>query len=73
MQQCSVLMQEAHKSLLLVKGQSKLCGKELVETIKFSEEVNKFGNLGSCICNVCKHYADAGVRLLCSHWNRAVT
>lgn len=32
-------LKEAHKSLLLVKGQSKQCGKELVDTIKLSEEV----------------------------------
>lgn len=32
-------MQEAHKSLILVKAQGKQCGKELVDNIKFSEEV----------------------------------
>ena len=31
--------QEAHKSLILVKGQTKNCGKELVDHIKYSEEV----------------------------------
>ena len=31
--------QEAHKSLILVKGQTKNCGKELVDNIKYNEEV----------------------------------
>lgn len=33
-------LQEAHKSVILVKGQTKNCGKELVDSIKYSEEVN---------------------------------
>ena len=42
-------LQEAHKSLLMVKGQSKLCGKELVDTIKLSEEVSDTSGLGSAL------------------------
>jgi len=34
-----VNLQEAHKSLILVKGQTKNCGKELVDNIKYDEEV----------------------------------
>ena len=37
--QLCLALQEAHKSLILVKGQSKQCGKELVDNIKYSEEV----------------------------------
>lgn len=33
------ILQEAHKSLILVKGQTKNCGKELVDNIKYDEEV----------------------------------
>lgn len=33
-------LQEAHKSVILVKGQTKNCGKELVDSIKYSEEVS---------------------------------
>lgn len=32
-------LKEAHKSLILVKGQTKNCGKELVDNIKYDEEV----------------------------------
>jgi len=35
----NVNLQEAHKSLILVKGQTKNCGKELVDNIKYDEEV----------------------------------
>ena len=35
----NVYLQEAHKSLILVKGQTKNCGKELVDNIKYDEEV----------------------------------
>ena len=35
-----VNLQEAHKSLILVKGQTKNCGKELVDNIKYDEEVS---------------------------------
>jgi len=35
----NVYLQEAHKSLILVKGQTKNRGKELVDNIKYDEEV----------------------------------
>jgi len=35
----NVYLQEAHKYLILVKGQTKNCGKELVDNIKYDEEV----------------------------------
>lgn len=38
-------LQEAHKSLILVKAQSKQCGKELVDNVKHSEEVSQLGLL----------------------------
>lgn len=36
-----VPVQEAHKSLILVKAQSKQCGKELIDNVKHSEEVSQ--------------------------------
>lgn len=42
--------QEAHKALILVKGQTKNCGKELVDHIKYSEEVSDGST--SCLMNI---------------------
>ncbi len=47
-------MQEAHKSLILVKGQSKQCGKELVDNIKYSEEVHTAAVQSMCQISTCK-------------------